>query len=259
MTNPREMIPNPEAGSRPDLIGQTTPVGSSSSRIRPVRGGLWWAISLAVCGMFLRLSAEPGLIIINIPSVPGSPLTIGTNFTSTDYFKLNSLSFGVNRDNFEPLAGGTADVNIGIGTLQSVRLTKTLDSASAILMRKAISGSSVGLIKIYFIKFRTVDGASVPYVYLAYQLDNVFVKAWSIASEGETSPTEAVELYYDKIMMATATLNTDGTLVVWEARWDRVKSKPWSEAPSLIPADGALPINSEVEIGSPEVPGTIEP
>ncbi len=69
-----------------------------------------------------------------------------------DYFTAESFSFGVERELAESSKGGTQDINIGIGELQECSISKSMDTASAQLARRAISGSSCKTADIKFVE-----------------------------------------------------------------------------------------------------------
>lgn len=148
------------------------------------------------------------------------------------YFTAESFGFGVERELADSAKGGTADVNIGIGELQECTISKSMDSASAYLARKAISGSSCKTAEIKFVEAIT-DDKNVRHnvVYLNFKLDNVFVKSWSMSGDADDRPSEEVALWYNKIGFVYFP-SEDGFSfpVAHDCKWDQVKSKPWNEA-----------------------------
>ncbi len=174
------------------------------------------------------------MILVRIEGVSGDCMIDGFQ----GYFTAESFGFGVERELADSAKGGTADVNIGIGELQECTISKSMDTASAYLARKAISGSSCKDADIKFVEAITRDNNErYNVVYLAYKLDNVFVKSWSMSGDGDDRPTEDVALWYNKIAFVYFP-TTDGKTFGsgHDCRWDQVKSKPWSEAtlPSSI-------------------------
>lgn len=168
------------------------------------------------------------MILVRIEGVLGDCQIDGF----TGYFTAESFGFGVERELADSAKGGTADVNIGIGELQECTISKSMDTASAYLARKAISGSSCKEADIKFVEAITRDNNErYNIVYLAYKLDNVFVKSWSTSGDGDDRPTEDVALWYNKIAFVyfpTTDGKTFGT--AHKCEWDQVKSKPWTEA-----------------------------
>jgi len=153
------------------------------------------------------------------------------------YFTADSFGFGVERELAESGKGGTADINIGVGELQECTISKSMDSASVWLARKAISGSSCKEADIKFVQAITLENNEMyNIVYLAYKLDNVFIKSWSTSGDGDDRPTEDVALWYNKIAFCYFT-SPDGKEFKYagDCRWDQVKAKPWTEA--VLPKD----------------------
>ncbi|MCC6510966.1 MAG: type VI secretion system tube protein Hcp [Pirellulaceae bacterium] len=168
------------------------------------------------------------MILVRIEGVEGDCLIAGFE----GYFTAESFGFGVERELADSAKGGTADVNIGIGELQECTISKSMDTASAYLARKAISGSSCKDADVKFVEAITTDGGErFNVVYLAFKLDNVFVKSWSMSGDGDDRPSEDVALWYNKLAFVYYP-TTDGKEFSQgrDCRWDQTKSKPWSEA-----------------------------
>ncbi len=168
------------------------------------------------------------MIVVRIDEIPGDCKIEGFE----KYFIAESFGFGVERELAESGKAGTADVNIGVGELQECTISKSMDSASTALAKKAISGSSCGTADIKFLESITRDaGAMFNIVYLAYKLDNVFIKSWSTSGDGDDRPTEDVAIWYNKIAFCYfATKDGKEFKFQGDCRWDQVKSKPWTEA-----------------------------
>ncbi len=167
------------------------------------------------------------MILVRIDGILGDSMIAGFS----EYFTAESFGFGVERELADSGKAGTADVNIGVGELQECTISKSMDIASAALCRKAISGSSCGTADIKFVETITRDGnAMFNIVYLAYKLDNVFIKSWSTSGDGDDRPTEDVAIWYNKIAFCYFA-TTDGKTFQFggDCKWDQVKSKPWSE------------------------------
>ncbi len=127
------------------------------------------------------------MILVHINGIPGDSKIAKFE----EYFTADSFSFGVERELAESGGkGGTQDINIGVGELQECSISKSMDTASTWLARKAISGSSCGTADIKFVEAIEVDGKRKNVVYLAFQLDTVFVKSWSISGDADDRPTE---------------------------------------------------------------------
>ena len=125
-----------------------------------------------------------------------------------DFFTADSFSFGVEREMKESgEKGGTADLNIGIGELQEVKV-------AAVDQLLAEADDSAGTAEIEFVEVAGEDEGDAdgnrPLCYLKYKLDRAFVKSWSISGDADDRPTEEVAFYYNKIAFGYAP-TTDGT------------------------------------------------
>ena len=171
------------------------------------------------------------MILVHIPGVKGDCKIPG--FTGEKgYFTVNSFSFGVQRELEESAKAGTSDINIGVGELQECTMSKSMDFASTLLARKAISGSSVGTVEIKFVEAVTLDQEkSANVVYLRFKLDNTFVKSWSMSGDSDGRPTEDVALWYNKIAFHYYTTKDGKSFKsAGKCEWDQVTSKPWTES-----------------------------
>ena len=172
--------------------------------------------------MLAASSYADAAIYIKIPDVPGEVTTQGYEGA----IELNSFSFGVDREikKFGE-KGGTEDINIGVGELQEVTITKILDSASAKLAQFAINGKSLGTAEIFFVE---VGSEGPPRTYLQYKLDRVFVKSWSTSGDADDRPTEEVAFYYNKISFAYTPVGerTPDNVMSWDIKkkttWDAI-------------------------------------
>jgi type VI secretion system secreted protein Hcp len=167
------------------------------------------------------------MILVRIDNVPGDCQIKGFE----KYFTATSFGFGVERELDDSAKAGTADINIGVGELQECTISKSMDSASAMLSKRAISGSSCGTADIKFVEAITKGNDQYNVVYLHYQLDNVFIKSWSTSGDGDDRPTEDVAIWYNKIAFAYWTTK-DGQKfdLGGDVKWDQVKAKPWTES-----------------------------
>ncbi len=147
------------------------------------------------------------------------------------YFTAESFSFGVERELSDSAKGGTADVNIGVGELQECTISKSMDMASPWLAKKAISGSSCGKSKIKFMEAVEIKNKRHNVVYLVFNLDNTFIKSWSMSGDGDDRPTEDVALWYNKIAFSYF-YTTDGKQFKFAGTcaWDQSESKPWDNS-----------------------------
>lgn len=165
-------------------------------------------------------------IYVKIPGLKGDVTTKGYE----GYFVADSFSFGVEREMKESgEKGGTEDLNIGIGELQEVRISKAMDRTSADLAQFAINGNSPGTAEIDFVEVGgSTDAKPVPY--LKYKLDRVFIKSWSTSGDADDRPTEEVAFYYNKIAFNYAQTKDGRTSEQTSTMsWDNVKNLPWHE------------------------------
>lgn len=187
---------------------------------------------LAISGIaamlaFVGASAEAdAAIYVKIPGIPGDATSEGYN--NGEWFVADSFSFGVERELKKSSGkGGTADINIGIGELQDVTISKSLDSASVLLAQYAINGNSCGAAEIDFVE--VAGETEAPVAYLKYKLDRCFVKSWNTSGDADDRPTEEVAFYYNKIAFAyTPTTDGQDPKPVQQMGWDNVKNIPWT-------------------------------
>jgi type VI protein secretion system component Hcp len=163
-------------------------------------------------------------IFVKIPGIEGDVTTEG--YDTGEWFVADSFSFGVEREMKESTGKrGTEDINIGIGELQEVSISKSMDSASAKLAQFAINGNSCGTAEIDFVE---VGGSTTqPVAYLKYKLDRCFVKSWSTSGDADDRPTEEVAFYYNKIAFAYTPQGEPTPQPTNIMSWDNVKNIPW--------------------------------
>ncbi len=169
------------------------------------------------------------MILVKVDGCQGDCMIPGFK----DYFTADSFSFGVERELLDSAKGGTSDINIGVGEIQECSVSKSMDTSSAYLARKAISGSSCKTADIKFLEAITLDNnETYNAVYLAFKLDNVFIKSWTVSGDGDDRPTEDVALWFNKIAFIYFPTEDGKTFKPGhDCRWDQVKAKPWAEAP----------------------------
>jgi type VI secretion system secreted protein Hcp len=170
------------------------------------------------------------MILVKIEGIKGDSKIPGFE----GYFTAESFSFSVERELAESSKAGTADLNIGVGECQECTISKSMDITSPYLAKKAISGSSCGTAEIKFVEAITRKDGQFNVVYLAYKLDNIFIKSWSTSGDADDRPTEDVAIWYNKI--AFAYYSTEDGMVfkfAGDCKWDQTKAKPWSECTLL--------------------------
>lgn len=179
-------------------------------------------VSLTLVG---NASDAYAAIYVKIEGVKGDVTTKGYE----GYFVADSFSFGVEREMKESgEKGGTADINIGVGELQEVTISKSMDSISPTLAQFAVNGNSLGTAEIEFVE---VAGGGEAHTYLKYKLDRCFVKSWSTSGDADDRPTEEVAFYYNKIAFNYAPTK-DGTTFDTNTptfSWDRTSNTVWED------------------------------
>ena len=136
----------------------------------------------------------------------------GSRGTSDKWFVADSFSFGVEREMKESgEKGGTEDMNIGVGELQEVTISKSMDKSSPKLMEAATKGKVFagpaprGSLSIKVPTGTCKAGARYPAAEFGtdkrvYQLTGVVVTHCSGARSSDGSiPTETLSLNFDKI------------------------------------------------------------
>lgn len=177
--------------------------------------------------MLATSSYADAAIYVQIPGVPGDVTTEGYN--DGTWFEADSFSFGIDRElkkNQEK--GGTADINIGVGELQELTISKSMDSATGKLAQVAINGNSLGTAEIDFVEVAGDSQEGKPVSYLKYKLDRVFVKSWSTSGDADDRPTEEVAFYYNKIAFAYNPTTDGERNENYGMSWDNVKNISWS-------------------------------
>lgn len=188
------------------------------------------------------------MILCYIETAVGDSQIEGFN-GKNKYFACESFSFSVERELADSAKAGTSDVNIGVGELQECSISKSMDSASVDLAKKAISGSSCGTAEIKFVEtIEDGDNNRHNQVYLWFKLDNAFVKTWSISGDGDDRPTEDITLWYNKIAFvyfATTDGRTFDSGV--DVAWDQVKNAKWNDHAMNLSAsaDGVTRFSAE--------------
>jgi type VI secretion system secreted protein Hcp len=173
------------------------------------------------CLLIGAAGSASALILVRVPGVKGDAKIPGFE----GWFVADSFSFGVEREMKESgEKGGTADINIGVGELQEVTISKSLDASSATLAQFAINGNSLGDVDIAF-----VDASRErPLVYLMYRLERCFVKSWSTSGDADDRPTEEIAFYYNRIAFSYNHTTDGKTMGSFGAGWDTVKNAPFS-------------------------------
>jgi type VI secretion system secreted protein Hcp len=180
------------------------------------------------------------MILVQIEGIAGDCKIEGFDegkYPGNAYFTVESFGFGVEREFADSAKAGTTDLNLGVGELQECSISKSMDTASVYLAKKAISGSSCKTAHIKFVEAIIDSGNNRKnVVYLHVVLDTVFVKTWSMSGDGDDRPTEEVALWYNRIGLVYWP-TADGKTFPKGHRldWDQSKAKTWPDADKLLP------------------------
>ena len=164
-------------------------------------------------------SLADAAIYMKFEGIPGDVTVRGYE----GYIELDSFSFGTNNEIKKFGVRGTEDINIGIGELSEVIITKSLDSSSAKLAQFAINGNSPGQADIHFVEVAGSEGQ--PVAYLQYKLDRVFIKSWSTSGDADDRPTEEISFYYNRIAFqySPGGISDPDKMMSWDLK----KKAPW--------------------------------
>jgi len=166
------------------------------------------------------------MIVVNIAGVPGDCQI--TNYNDKQWFVASDFSFDVVRELKDSGKAGTADVNIGVGTLNPCTIGKSCDKGTCMLMALSIAGSAVDKAQIHFLNVDPDSSvAAVPY--LVIELYTAFVSSWKITGPEDERPTEEVALWYNKIAIQYhSTTNGKDFFREDTQGWDQVKNQRWT-------------------------------
>ncbi len=179
------------------------------------------------------IRAHPRLSRLSITFALGSALAIGAaapTLASPAYLKLgdikgeamaasgakwfvaDSFSFGVEREMKESgEKGGTEDINIGVGELQEISVSKRMDKAMPKLLEPAIKGKifaspppGMGTLTTTVPAGTCRAGARYPTAEFGsgtqvYVMKNVVVAGCTPGSSGDSVPTEQISLNYEEV------------------------------------------------------------
>ena len=154
-------------------------------------------------------------ILVKIDGLSGHGDATLAGYEGGDWFVADSFSFGV--EQATPKSGKAGAVNVGVGQLADVSISKSMDGTSPLLAQLAVNGNSGGDAQIDVVQ--PGDGQLV--VSLRYRLNRCFVTRWSTTADADDRPDEEVGLTFAKIAFTVA-----GTGPVFG--WNRVKQKVWN-------------------------------
>ncbi|MFO0902431.1 MAG: type VI secretion system tube protein Hcp [Pirellulales bacterium] len=162
----------------------------------------------------------------------------------TEHFTCESVGFGITREVADSAKAGTADIVFGVGELQEVSVSKSMDMGSPLLANFAMRGATVGNVDIKFIQVaQNADNQTVAIIFMQMHLKNAFVKTWSISGDADGRPTEELTYWYNGIAFTWyyTTDNQQGknyVKVTPPFTWDHATNKPWTEGGDKLPDGG---------------------
>ena len=121
------------------------------------------------------------------------------------WIKVDSLQFGVGRSLNDPYGHATSR-EAGFPKVSEVHVTKTMDNSSIHLFGWACGKFDAKLVKVDVVSTGRGDDP-----FTQYQLENAVISGYSIASHGESLPTESITFNFTKIMEKFITINPDMT------------------------------------------------
>lgn len=143
------------------------------------------------------------------------------------WFKAESFSFGVSRDrDMTASKGGTTDINIGVGELGDIVLTKPFSLVSPALARFAVTGASVGSCEVCQSAGATDKGGMA--CQWRYVMDRCFISGVEVAADGGQA-RETVTVGYTKIAFGMSETRPDGSVRWRTMSWDLTAATPWQE------------------------------
>ncbi|TWT32424.1 hypothetical protein KOR34_41870 [Posidoniimonas corsicana] len=137
-----------------------------------------------------------------------------------DWLTLHSVGASITRDPPEGGKGGTEDINIGVGELEGLSLTKPTGAGSATLFQHALNGNSLGDVLVFYL----TQGEKGLEPMAAWKLDRAFVFDYSTQSSA-AGLNDAFTLAFNKIAFGVA--NDSGGYDF--ASWDLTKNTPWTD------------------------------
>jgi type VI protein secretion system component Hcp len=157
-----------------------------------------------------------GEILMRLPSFPSGD----SNLPGYEgWFNLNSLEISIDHTLEEPgQSGGTEDINIGVGKIDLLKLSKPTGVASANLFQFGINGNSLGQAEIRVVQ--SYPSGVIPTA--AWKLDRTFVASYATKSVGDKLIDEFA-LYFNRIAFGVVVNNE-----ISVSGWDRVRNASWT-------------------------------
>lgn len=124
----------------------------------------------------------------------------------TDQIELDSMAFGCSRDvSMEP--GNMKNREAGMPHLQSISISKQLDSATPLLLQKALTGAESKDATITIV--RTGEGGA-PIAVGTFVIKGVIVSDYDFAGSPGARPQESLQLSYAEIEVDFSGADTSG-------------------------------------------------
>lgn len=180
-----------------------------------------------VAAALLLAGAADAELLMKVPGIKGTSLIEG--YDDGMWIPIFDLNTGVSRDlSLSGEKGGTADINIGVGELGTINISKRSDTSTSPLWQAAINGNSIGTVEIHQLAQLDFESPLVPIA--KWKLDRTFVSSFNLSADGSFG-SESLELYYNKIAFGIRDLFTDPGSKT-SARfmgWDNVKNIAWTD------------------------------
>jgi type VI secretion system secreted protein Hcp len=140
-------------------------------------------------------------VYVKIDGIKGG----ATEKTHKEWVKVDSLQFGVGRSLNDPYGHATSR-EAGFPKVSEVHVTKNMDNSSILLF-----GWAVGKFDAKQVKIDVVSTGRGDSPFTTYTLENAVISGYSIASHGESLPTESITFNFTKIVENFVTINADMT------------------------------------------------
>ncbi len=137
--------------------------------------------------LLISNAAHAGVILMEVDSLDGKGVARIGGFEKC--FRVNSLSFSLEREIADSAKTGTD----GLSSIRTpdIAVSKSMDASSNSLLKAMFSGIAVKSFNFYF-----VDTSSA---YLAYKLEECFLKNLNTAGDADSLPNEQLLLSCSKI------------------------------------------------------------
>ena len=184
-----------------------------------------WKMKHNLCCIAVALafaSASEAEILMEIPGIKGTSERDGYE----GWIPVLALSGGVDRDLAESgEKGGTEDINIGVGELGTVSISRESDTSTPSLWLSAINGNSIGTVEIHQLAQLGADSKFVPVA--KWKLDRAFVKSLNFETDTFSRGSEELEFFFNKIAFGIRGIDGDGRSENVIKGWDNVRNKAW--------------------------------